>query len=527
MAQDNEIRLSISAEADESSIARAKRSLDGLEGSVKDVADEIKKAGRVGDFSEVVDGARKAERAVDSLADSAREAGRELNFAVDAANDRFQRVSNQVSLAGDAESALNTLGGAAGAFGGGGAQQALGAGAEIFATVEALPRLKEALGAFPQVAGAAAQALGTTTTNLAGLGVALAALALVTKIAQDAQAQRTKEAQGSVAALLNANDLERLSTEDLIAAQAQYRSELQNQQEDLATAKGALERFQEALGFLGNIFAELGNLFGVSGTELGVLRGEITRLSGSTSELEGNIRNTERILAERGVTEDQISSATENTTQSLDVAAQAQQQFASILNQAQSATVQTTSTTQQRITSERQYQTALQQTSVVARQSSAEQRRAANREAGAADRARAQERRQRISDTIARVRERQQAEREETTQAAEERGNVLRDFYNREQDELIRHQKSLEDIRLNAQRAEQDALRSGDIFAIRDIRERAGQQLGDATRDFQFDAGMRVRDFGNSNPNMTFNITNADPQAVAYQIQRQLAGTLR
>lgn len=527
MAQDNEIKLQIGVETDESSIARAKRSIDGLEDSVKDVARELSRVDDKADFAQTTREAQKLERAVEAIGDAAKQTGRDLQTALDQADRRFSQTSQNVALAGDAESNLRTVGGAIGAFGGQGAEQAIGAGAEIFAVTEALPRLKESLAAFPQTATAAAQALGTTTGALGALGVATIALGAALAIAQKAQQERTKVAEGAVAALLNQNDLERLSTEQLIETQQQYQSELQNQQEDLATAKAALAQFEEALGPIGRIFAELGNLFGVSGTELGVLRGEITRLSGDSTELKNNLSTTNRILEERGVTETAVSQQAERTNSTLDATADAQRQFADILNQAQSQTAQTNTATSGRIASERQYQTVLQQTSTVASQSSAEQRRAANRAAGEQDRARAQERRQRIADTVARIRDRQRGEQEEVQAAADNRGEILRDFYNREANELVQHQRNLEDIRLSAQRAERDALRSGDIFALRDIRERASDQLSDAGRDFQFNQGMRAREFAQSNNNVTFNITNADPQAVAYQIQRQLAGTLR
>jgi uncharacterized protein YoxC len=262
MAQDNEIRLSISAEADESSIARAKRSLDGLEGSVKDVADEIKKAGRVGDFSEVVSGAQKVENAVDDATNSVKKLGQELKSATDVANDRFQTVSNNVALAGDAESAINTIGGAAGAFGGTGVQQALGGGAEVFAVIEAAPRLKEAFAGLPATIGSAVTALGPVGLAFAAVSVALFAVGSAAQKAAEDVKRATRErlaAENEIAQQIAGG----LTTQEA-QNQIEYLRKLQQEQTDLLIEaenerKEAFQRsVDEALGtMLPGVFVKL------------------------------------------------------------------------------------------------------------------------------------------------------------------------------------------------------------------------------------------------------------------------------
>lgn len=520
MSQENEIKLSIAVETQEGSIQRAKRALDGVQNSVQDVARELSRMDDRADFDETIRKARELEQAVENVGDAARQTGQQLQSSLDAANDRFSRVSNDVALAGDAESALRTVGGAASAFGGQGVGQAIGVGAELFAVTEALPRLKTALAAFPQTAGAAAAALGTTTGRLATLGAATVALGIITQIAINNQQKYTAQAQGLTAALLNQNNLQRQSTEDLTSTLQEYRTQLQDQKEDLQTATSALSNFEAGLNFFERIFSEIGNLFNSTGSQLGILRNEESRLNKTTAELELNIRNAERILQERGVSESELSSTTSKATETTNVAADAQRQFAELMSQSQSTTNTAMET---RINSEQRYSQALQQTTV---QSAVSARQARNREANAIDRARAQERRQSYRDSLARIREQQLAENEARQEAQDERISAVRDFFQNEQQESIRHWKTLADIRRDAQRSERDALREGDIFGIRDLRERLQEQISDANNDFSFDRNMRAMDFMQQQ-NITFNITGNDPQAIAAAVQREIQRTFR
>jgi chromosome segregation ATPase len=108
-----------------------------------------------------------------------------------AANDQFDRTSRGVSLAGDVESNLRTVGGAAGAFGATGIERGISQVAEVPALIEALPRLKDAFVGLPAVVDTAAQALGAG--GIAFTAFAAVAIAVVSSIL---------EQQGKAAAAL-------------------------------------------------------------------------------------------------------------------------------------------------------------------------------------------------------------------------------------------------------------------------------------------------------------------------------------
>lgn len=124
-----------------------------------------------------------------ALVDSERNLEKQLRDTNDAYGDRrraleaqekFDRTSQGVALAGDVESNLRTVGGAAGAFGLGGVERGIGAAAEIPAVIEALPRLKESLVGLPAAAQQAAQAIGLSSgTALIGAigGITIVAIA--------------------------------------------------------------------------------------------------------------------------------------------------------------------------------------------------------------------------------------------------------------------------------------------------------------------------------------------------------------
>ena len=101
------------------------------------------------------------------------------------ANEQFNRTSEGVSLAGDAESQLRTLGGAAGAFGFEGVERGISQVAEIPAVIEALPRLKEAFAGLPGAIGQAASALGPA--GIAFAAFAAAALLIFSELDKEAQ----------------------------------------------------------------------------------------------------------------------------------------------------------------------------------------------------------------------------------------------------------------------------------------------------------------------------------------------------
>jgi hypothetical protein len=164
--------LKLGVDVDDASLQRAKKRL-------ADIAQEQEKL-----RNEFLRGERNADSFAKELGNLEKEA-RSLNKALDALEtpreidvktEKFDQASRDVALAGDVESNVRTIGGAVGAFGGGAADSAIGKGAEIFAVVEALPRLKEAAAAIPQTFNTAATAMGTSSAGLAAaLGVAAVA----------------------------------------------------------------------------------------------------------------------------------------------------------------------------------------------------------------------------------------------------------------------------------------------------------------------------------------------------------------
>jgi DNA repair exonuclease SbcCD ATPase subunit len=191
-----------------------------------------------------------------------------------------------------------------------------------------------------------------------------------------------------------------------------------------------------------------------------------------------------------------------------------------------------TQVTKERETSERQLTSALQQTTSAAGQT-AKSLQDANKEAiaqfkadrssrDAARKARENARRQQREE---RRRQREQEQRE--IQSQQDDLNKARiDYYNNEVKAAIDQNRKIEDLRRNAQQSERDALRSGDIFAIRDIRERLAFDQESARIEESRRASDASAAFRQQTQGIIFNITNADPQQTAYIVQQQLQATL-
>ena len=105
----------------EKEIKEGARSTDLAEGAMKELVAQYKKA-------------IAAERELADEVDRVNDKFGERRKSIDAQN-RFDRTSQGVALAGDVESNLRTIGGAAGAFGARGIEQGLAGGSEIFAVV--------------------------------------------------------------------------------------------------------------------------------------------------------------------------------------------------------------------------------------------------------------------------------------------------------------------------------------------------------------------------------------------------------
>lgn len=182
--------LKLGVDVDEASLNRAKKRLQDIEQAQTDLRNAFLRGEKDADgFAKELANLEKEAKSLNKALD-ALEQPREI----DVKTDKFDRTSKDVSLAGDAESGLRTIGGGIGAFGGSGAESAIGKGAELFATIEAVPRIKEAFAGMPQTINAAGAALGTSGAGFIGaLGITAIAVGAVAlafkKFSDDAKKQ--------------------------------------------------------------------------------------------------------------------------------------------------------------------------------------------------------------------------------------------------------------------------------------------------------------------------------------------------
>ena len=183
-------------------------------------------------------------------------------------DDEFSKTSKNVALAGDVESQARTIGGLAGVTGAVGLERTIGAGAEIFAVTEALPKLKTSLRGMPSVISSFATTLGPVGLGLTAvtIGVGIAVAGLVSNMKEQAEAAKaliaaeeeffTARATGtkeSVQGQIDANDIELQIRRDRIAsleeqrdAEKQANLEARVEQKNLfaAVATGIADVFQ-------------------------------------------------------------------------------------------------------------------------------------------------------------------------------------------------------------------------------------------------------------------------------------------
>lgn len=266
--------MKIGFEPDNASIERTKQAVSGVEKDIAKIGTAMEKAARsqalddlpkrfakvaaeTGDTEKAVaelnaelkklDASEKEIDRVAAAFTKASKAAREASENAESlAQQRFDKVSQDVGLAGDAESAVRTIGGAAGFFGGSGIEQATGAAGEILATIEALPRLKESLLGLPQT-------IGSAVTSLGPVGIAAAAaLAVVAVAISDLAAQAQEQADQINATIdatrsINEKIAAGLTTEDAEAEIANLERRRQLEQEVLAESQAAYESFIEGI----------------------------------------------------------------------------------------------------------------------------------------------------------------------------------------------------------------------------------------------------------------------------------------
>jgi len=161
---------------DSQSQSKAKSSLRSLQKDIQGVGGNLRQSFQAGEASaeefnnalELVERElRQVEDALDRL---------ERPRSIDIRTEQFDRVSRDVGLAGDVQSNLGAISGLAGAAGATGAASGIGIAGELIVLTEELPRLKTALQGLPAAAKSAVAAIG-----VGGFGViaALSALAAV------------------------------------------------------------------------------------------------------------------------------------------------------------------------------------------------------------------------------------------------------------------------------------------------------------------------------------------------------------
>ena len=200
---ENDIRTLVSVEADKSGVDAARAALKQVTKEQDKLVDsfargEIDAKAYNKQLRELETNEKSLKRAIDSVTGEFSEQARAMREAADATAElareqaelstvqgRFDKVSQDVALAGDVESGVRTIGGAIGAFGGAGIESVLSKGGELFAVVEALPKLKSAAAGLPNVIDAAAAAMGTSRTGfiggMAAVGIALAAVTIAVR----------------------------------------------------------------------------------------------------------------------------------------------------------------------------------------------------------------------------------------------------------------------------------------------------------------------------------------------------------
>lgn len=196
---DTDKSLKLGVEVDEASLKRAKQRLEDIEKAQNELRSEFLRGAKSADaYSKELSALEKEASVLNKTLD-ALEKPREI----DVKTDRFDKVSRDVSLAGDAESNLRTIGGGIGAIGGdfgAGIERAIGTLAEFPATIEAIPRAFEGFKALPQTVSAAAGAIGAPggaaglIGGIAGIGAVIAVGAVAFSV-YSKEAEKAREVQ--------------------------------------------------------------------------------------------------------------------------------------------------------------------------------------------------------------------------------------------------------------------------------------------------------------------------------------------
>jgi hypothetical protein len=586
----DEIKISVAVETDSGSINKAKSAIREIETTAKKTDKPFRGIGDAARESakEVKIAAEKMEEALKGVGDVADS----LDAQLRSADEAFSKTSQNVALAGDTESSLRTVGGAIGSFGGTGVEQAIGGASELLAVVEALPKLKEAASALPATMNAAGASFGVSGLAFgAALGVAAVAIGAavfainmyndsvkdqVAAIEASTKARRAADefaVSGATTAdakkrLEELEQLQKYSHERQLRAEEEYQDSKYNllqkwfgddeeaaleriqaekdlrieQEQELIALSDALEANKFATGDARVAEEELTKQREKSAQEAQREQERLAQQASAAAIAEASAIGEVLQARQESVklNKEELRTRVQNNQNAIAVA---QAQIASL----RSSGVQTEQTTAAIDSLTRKIDTLKKTTEVyenaVGRAS--EVQKAAAKEVFGVNAEYIQNlknfhhERRRMAEEELKAQEKAQKDLAKMNNDFHKKeAAAVRDAFRSELQATIDQQRNLLKIKENATRAEADAIRSGDIFAIRDIREQLQENIRDSQRDFEY--GKQDRATKSENARMdrlvdfrerfaesglggvTFNITNADPMQTAMIVQQQI-----
>jgi hypothetical protein len=535
---DQDVRIGIGFETDDSSVAKAKKAVTTMVGTLQEIErskalvklaeDAARQAKSTNDSAKAVErlnaelkktGATEAEikkvaRAYEVLGtaiDKDAEAAKRLADASSFEN-RYKKLSDSVDPAGQATSGFSALSGAASQFGATGLGDAAGAAAGITDLIENLPRLKASVLELPSTVKAAAGAIGFE--GLA-IGAALAAIAL-------AFAEFNRQAEEQAEQLRNTFEARRSVLDEIVGGatsedidgqieKLQFRRELEAQV--LADSQQAytdfIEGIREQFGFLAPL-----------------VEGFVKVFDAREEELANQVKESTDIIDEATQKEKAYKSALEQGLTAKADAKQAQEDLA----KAQEKAAQEAERAAEK--QKREAERAAQEVARAAEKAANEARQAAERAAAAQTKYT-----QSVQDANRSFGQATQDIAKKAKQTSADLTKSLgrdlldgqtkydRDVYNlqlkTQRDDVKRlkdHARNLDSIRDEAFKSEEDARKSRNFLQIQDIR---------ANQKAQANAALRELDHAREDAGDEYKAQRTDQkQALDYQQQdRRLALT--
>jgi len=409
-------------------------------------------------------GQKTAARQVEKLTDAEHDLARGIDKATAAQRDfnaEFDRTSKNVALAGDVESNLRAVGGAAGAAGLGGVGTGIGAAAELPALVEALPRLKTSLAGLPSAAKSAASALGPTGI---GVGAALVGLVIIAKQVSDEIDKATDSIKGAID--VNRQYAEIVAQGSAEAAQAAVEEAEYNQRvrdierQGLERSLQIMEKQIDSATGLEQVVIRIGDAVKTMPVE--EVENRLKELGEEATQDETLVRRLNQALSDGTIPLQELAGSLDQAAQAASAAAHKQEESAREQEQAQNNAARAAEQAGQRIQqAHQQYADAIENINRQTGQAIEDAQRKSKQAAKDLSKA--------LSTDLA----------DAVIEASRERLGLLRDYYRDEQKEARDNQRELKNIRKEALRSERDAIRSRDFLALAEIAEQAKESAED------------------------------------------------